>query len=91
MNTKDNVFMGIDVSKDTLDIYFNNKHNKIKNNIKSISNFINKEIIVHNLNIALCVLESTGGYEKLVMKLLQNAGIKVHRAHPNKVYAFAKA
>lgn len=91
MNTKGNIFMGIDVSKDTLDIHLNNKHNKIKNNIKSISNFINKQIIVHNLNIALCVLESTGGYEKLVMKLLQNAGIKVHRAHPNKVYAFAKA
>ena len=34
MNTKDDIFTGIDVSKDTLDIYLNNKHNKIKNNIR---------------------------------------------------------
>ncbi len=41
--------------------------------------------------IKLCVLESTEGYERLVMKKLQEWDIVVHRTHPNKVYAFAKA
>ncbi|GFS92438.1 IS110 family transposase [Nephila pilipes] len=41
-----------------------------------------------NVFVKLCVVESTGGYEKLVIKLYN---IAVHRAHPNRVYAFAKA
>lgn len=35
-------------------------------------------------------MESTGGYERLVMRMLQQAGLAVHRAHPNRVHAFAK-
>ena len=81
--------MGIDVSKDTLDIYYNEKHIKIKNETKLISNFIKLEKL-DSVTIKLCVLESTGGYEKLVMRLLQQAGVPVHRVHPNRVYSFAK-
>lgn len=44
-----------------------------------------------NVFVKLCVVESTGGYEKLVIKLLREHNIAVHRAHPNRVYAFAKA
>lgn len=90
MSTKDNIFIGIDVSKESLDIAINSKHFKIKNNSKEISKFIKLNILECRDKIKLCVLESTGGYEKLVMKLLQQIGIPVHRAHPNKVYAFAK-
>ena len=90
MQKNDKLFMGIDVSKDTLDIYLDHKHFKIKNENRSISNFIKLEILKQFYSIQLCVLESTGGYEKLVMKLLQQSAIKVHRAHPNRVYAFAK-
>jgi transposase len=89
MTEGSNFFMGVDVSKDTLDIYYNEKHFKIKNDNRSILNFIKLEIL-DVAEIKLCVLESTGGYERLVMKLLQQSGIKVHRAHPNRVYSFAK-
>lgn len=91
MTEKNNLFMGIDVSKDSLDIYFNSKHYKLRNDSRAIANFIKTDIRESLSIIKLCVLESTGGYEKLVMKLLQQSGVKVHRAHPNKVYAFAKA
>lgn len=92
MSTQDKIFMGIDVSKDTMDICFNFKHYRIKNNFKAIISFIKSVIEPIGVNnIKLCVLESTGGYENMVMRLLQQSGIKVHRAHPNKVYAFAKA
>ena len=90
MQENDKLFMGIDVSKDTLDIYLNKKHFKIKNESRLISSFIKLEILKKSLFIKLCVLESTGGYEKLVMKLLQQSGISVHRAHPNRVHSFAK-
>jgi transposase len=89
MQEESNCFIGIDVSKDTLDIYYSSKHFKIKNDARSISNFIKLEI-TSSIQIKLCVLESTGGYEKLVMKILQQAGVPVHRAHPNRVYSFAK-
>lgn len=90
MNTENNIFIGIDVSKDNLDISISSIHYRIKNCTKKIADFIKGELSQFKANIKLCVVESTGGYEKLVMKLLQQSGIKVHRAHPNKVHAFAK-
>jgi transposase len=89
MTNKSNIFMGIDVSKDTLDISVKGNHFKIKNTGADIKNFIKK--VAKTLDINLCVLESTGGYEKLIITMLNEADIAVHRAHPNKVYAFAKA
>jgi transposase len=83
------VFMGIDVSKGTLDISIDNKHQRIENAEKAISEFIKSNVA--KVFVRLCVVESTGGYEKLVIKLLQEHNITVHRAHPNRVYAFAKA
>lgn len=90
MNEENNIFIGIDVSKDYLDIHFDHKHYRIKNNSTMILKFIKTNVLQFVTNIKLCALESTGGYERLVMKILQNSGVAVHRAHPNKVYAFAK-
>jgi len=89
MTEKNNIFMGIDVSKATLDISLNNIHFKIKNTDEAISAFIKAEIA--SKKISLVALESTGSYERLCMKMLQKAGVAVHRAHPNRVHAFAKA
>ncbi|MBA8758508.1 IS110 family transposase [Wolbachia pipientis] len=83
------VFIGIDVSKETLDISINNKHQRIENVETAISEFIKSKMA--NVFVKLCVVESTGGYKKLVIKLLREHNIAVHRAHPNRVYAFAKA
>jgi len=83
------IFMGIDVSKETLDISLNGRHKKTGNNARAISDFIKSDIA--GKKIRLCVLEATGGYERLVMCLLQAAGIPVHRVHPNRLHSFAKA
>jgi len=90
MNKNDKkVFIGIDVSKATLDVFFSGKHYKISNTAKAILAFIKDNIAAKKID--LCVVESTGGYERLAMQLLSKAGIPVYRAHPNKVHAFAKA
>lgn len=86
---KDNIFMGIDVSKDTLDIYLDGKSHQILNTDKAIIAFIKARL--SSLPITLCVLESTGGYEKRALKLLMEHNIPVHRAHPSCVHNFAKA
>lgn len=90
MNKKNNLFIGIDVSKFTLDVSFGGKYLKIKNNAKEIAGFINKEILTHKESPTLVCLESTGGYEDEVMQAFWDASIPIHRAHPNKVHAFAK-
>ena len=91
MNKKNNLFIGIDVSKFTLDISFGGRYLKINNTAKEIADFINKEILLIKKFPALICLESTGGYEKDAMQSFWNASIPIHRAHPNKVHAFAKA
>lgn len=84
-------FIGIDVSKATLDISLAKKHFKIENSSEAICTFIHNEILNKQIKPTLVCLESTGGYEISAMKSFQHVGIPVHRAHPNKVYAFAKA
>ena len=91
MNEKNKLFIGIDVSKAKLDISFNGKHVKINNTAKEIADFIDKEILLVKKLPTLVCLESTGGYEKITMQAFWNAFIPIHRAHPNKVHAFAKA
>jgi transposase len=82
-------FMGIDVSKDTLDIFFDNKSFKINNDHKSICDFAKSQI---DLNLQhFCVFESTGGYERTLAHTLSSLGVKFHVAHPNNVHSFAKA
>lgn len=85
------VFVGIDVSKATLDISLSGKHFKIGNERTAIFHFIQQEVTLKKIAPSLVCLESTGGYEAIVIQCFHNAEIPVHRAHPNRVYAFAKA
>lgn len=87
MEIKSNIFMGIDVSKVSLDISVDGKHYKVNNSKAGIKVLIEK---IKEVKIELCALESTGGYERLAIMILTEAGIRVVRCHPNKVYAFAK-
>lgn len=91
MSPKDNIFIGIDVSKATLDISLSGKHFQIKNTKEALSYFINETIILKKIMPTLVCLESTGGYEIVAIQCFQNGCIPVHRAHPNRVHAFAKA
>jgi transposase len=88
---KSKLCIGIDVSKDTLDIYWQSKFYKISNDTPSISAFIKAEIEADKRGHCLCVMESTGGYERGAMNAFHDAKIAVHVAHPSRVHAFAKA
>ena len=66
MNNKE-IFIGIDVSKETLDISIAGKHYKIANSKEALSTFYNKYIM--GCKAVLCVLESTGGYESSTMQI----------------------
>ena len=81
------MIVGIDVSKDKLDVVIlpANKHKVIKQTRPAIKAFLNSLD-----NPELVVFEATGGYEKLLLSTLLQLNIPFHRAHPNRVYHFAK-
>lgn len=80
---------GIDVSKDWLDISIEGNVHRINQTNKAITGFIRKNKSEQGHTLA--VVENTGGYERLVVNCLSNAGFIVHVAHPNKVRNYAKA
>lgn len=85
------MIVGIDVSKDKLDIKMlpNNQHDQIQNSKNHIRSFIKNKLIKSG-KPDIIVFESTGGYEKQLMSSLIDFDIPFHRAHPNRVYHFAK-
>jgi transposase len=89
MDKNYSLFCGIDVSKDWLDISIGHKVSRIPQSKKEINHFIKKNLIM-SANV-LAVLENTGGYEWLTVDCLSEAGVTVHKSHPNKVRDFAKA
>jgi transposase len=91
MVTKNKCFVGIDVSKATLDISIEGKYFKIKNEKSSIYRFIEKEIVLKDKTPSLVCLESTGKLERQAMRCFVDFKIPIHKAHPNRVYSFAKA
>lgn len=91
MMANDKVFIGIDVSKATLDISLSGKHFQIDNTGESIFSFINREIVRQKIAPTLVCLESTGGYETVALQCFHAVKMPIHRAHPNRVHSFAKA
>jgi transposase len=90
MNTAEGtvVFVGVDVSKDTLDVYRPDtcEHVKIQNtevDINGLCNILKKKK-------TLVAMEATGGYETLLVKCLAKHGIDAAVLNPRQVRDFAK-
>lgn len=83
-------YIGIDVSKAILDVYFlpSKKHMQFKNDAKGIQKLNEK---LKSFLQASIVMEATGGYEKPVAQSLQRAGLKVAVVNPRPIRDFAKA
>lgn len=84
------IHVGVDVSKNRLDIYlhpagkalsFNNSKDGIKKLIEELSTY----------TIIQIVCESTGGYEDLMIKMLRNLGYKVWQVEPNRIKSFIRS
>lgn len=86
------MIVGIDVSKDKLDIHVSseNKYFVIKNTQPSIASFMKNKLSKLG-EPKLVVFESTGGYEKQLQLYLLRHSVPYHKAHPNKVYHFGKS
>lgn len=84
-----NTFLGIDVSKDKLDIHLLGKNFTISNSKKEIKKFI-KSLSV-NIDDTFVIIDLTGGYESLAVEMFYEAGFNVHRAEGMRVKAFIRS
>ena len=91
-NNQEISYVGIDIAKIELEVHCYDAEPKlpesVKNNRAEVKKLITK---LKKLNSAHVVLEATGGYEKLPVRLLQEAGIPVSRITPSLARNFARA
>lgn len=84
------VFVGIDVSKTRLDVGFapESESLSVDNAEEGIAELVER---LATLDVALVVLEATGGFEAPVVAALSAAGIPVVVVNPRQVRDFARA
>lgn len=84
-------FVGIDVSKATLDVALWPQHSKpfqVKNTPEGIEQLL---ACLNEFEVGRVLLEATGGYERLVFTTLQVAGLEVVCINPKRARQFASA
>jgi transposase len=82
------IFVGIDVAKAKLDIFVNGEAWQVDNTSAGIGELV---VRMRSLEPTWIVLESTGGYESLVLGELYAARLPVSRVNPGRVREFAKS
>ena len=87
---EEKVFVGVDVSKDSLDVAIGSQKDIITfaNDQKGVDSLVKK---ISRIDAQLTVFESTGGYELLAASSLAEAGLAVVIVNPRQVRNFAKA
>jgi transposase len=87
---EEKVFVGVDVSKDSLDVAIGPQKDIITfaNDQKGVDGLVKK---ISRLDAQLTVFESTGGYELLAVSSIAQAGLPVVIVNPRQVRNFAKA
>lgn len=85
----DKLFVGVDVSKDRLDIAIagGRRLERIVNTREQVLAWLES---LGASAIALLAFEPTGGYERVLRSALCEAGVPFVRAHPNEIIAFRK-
>jgi transposase len=90
MSEQAEVFAGIDVSKDSLDVGVSREKdvNQYGNDGKGIARLVAE---MRRSNPRLIVVEATGGYEQAVVSSLFKAGLPVARVSPQRVRQYGRA
>ena len=85
----DKLFVGVDVSKDFLDIAIAGacRTERIANTRSEILAWLDSR----RGEVELLAFEPTGGHERLLRRLVEEAGVSLVRVHPNEIVAFRKA
>ena len=81
------IFVGVDISKDNLDVFLRplNQYFKTPNSAAGLNKILN---VFSEYNVVRVVCESSGGYEKLLIGTLSNAGYFVWLIEPKRIKSF---
>lgn len=84
------VFVGIDIAKDRLDVHLlpKGEHTAVENDAEGIASFIT---LLQEEEPTIIVMEASGGYEVAVAAELGAAGLPVAIVNPRQVRDFARA
>lgn len=87
METVTKIFVGVDISKEFLDVAFNpiKKHFRVKNDETGIKKILDQLSRYQVIRIAC---ESSGGYERLMIKMLKKNGYWVNLIDPKLIRYF---
>ena len=90
MATSSGTYVGIDVSKDRLDVAVLGEEREwpVGNTQEGIAKLVQQ---MENLQPELIVVEATGGYQRRVVEALFHAGLPVAVVNPTRVRQFARA
>ena len=90
MATSSGAYVGIDVSKDRLDVAVlgEGQEKQVENTLKGINELVKWMV---ELDPALIAVEATGGYQRVVVEALFQAGLGVAVVNPARVRQFARA
>jgi transposase len=90
MATSSGKFVGIDVSKDRLDVavLWEDRGSQVDNTDKGIAKLVEQ---MQELEPDLIVVEATGGYQRAVVDALFQSGLAVAVVNPSRVRQFARA
>lgn len=87
-NSDSRVNVGIDISKDALDVRLGEEDFRVNNDAAGWDELVAKLKVGE---VDLIVVEATGGYERGVVCALQGAGLTVARVNPRQARDFGKA
>jgi transposase len=87
---QEDVYVGVDISKDTLDVAISGENRTIQegNHRQGIGRLVAE---MERLQPRLIVVEATGGYEEAVVLALYQAGQRVALVSPQRVRQYARA
>jgi transposase len=80
--------VGIDVSKDWLDVALDVESLRIANDVAGMEQLVDR---LRNASVHLVVMEATGGYEVQAASAIAAAGLRLAVVNPRQVRDFAKA
>ena len=85
-------YVGVDVSKQTLDVQLGEAWFPVANNLTGLKGLIQrlKQFVAQGYALEAVVCEASGGYERQLILTLHRAGYPVHLANARKVRNFAK-
>jgi len=87
MNTQ-GLVVGVDVSKDWLDVAMGGESLRVANAVAGINELIGR---LHKIEAHLVVMEATGGYETQAASAIAGAGLRLAVVNPRQVRDFAKS